>query len=43
MVLTVRLSETNLKPTSYARIKGMGTFKLTTVSDRVMWDLLEWD
>ncbi len=27
----------------YAGIKGKGTFKLTTVSDRVMWDILEWD
>ncbi len=27
----------------YAGIKGKGSFKLTTVSDRVMWDILEWD
>jgi hypothetical protein len=27
----------------YAGIKGKGTFKLTNVSERVMWDILEWD
>lgn len=27
----------------YNGIKGKGTYKLVNVSDRVMWDLLEWD
>jgi hypothetical protein len=27
----------------YAGIKGNGNFVLTTVSDRVMWDVLEWE
>jgi hypothetical protein len=24
-------------------VKGRGTYRLTNVSERVMWDLLDWD
>lgn len=27
----------------YAGIKGKGNYKLTNVTERVMWDVLEWD
>ncbi|MFO1318675.1 MAG: hypothetical protein U1F52_03590 [Burkholderiales bacterium] len=27
----------------FAGAKGSGTYKLTNVSDKVMWDVLEWD
>lgn len=27
----------------YAGIRGSGTFTLTNVTDRVMWDVLEWE
>jgi hypothetical protein len=28
---------------AYAGVKGRGTYRLTNVSERVMWDLLDWD
>jgi len=28
---------------AYAGITGQGSFKVTNVSDRVLWDLLDWD